>query len=195
MNYDLKGKSPSIPIGSLVLVTGVNGFIGSHVADQLLLAGYRVRGTVRSESKGEWVKELFDKKYGEGKVEIVIVANMSQAGAFDAACEGNRWPPSAIMLELCDVIDIFRTSNRRLRHSPCRLRRNPLPQPQRSHPWYHRRRHQRRLRRRQTPPSQTLRIHLLLDRRRRCESQRRIHHHHRPVERRRRQNSLGSSSI
>lgn len=88
MNYDLKGKSPVIPIGSLVLVTGINGYIGSHVADQLLQSGYRVRGTVRSDSKGEWVKELFDKKYGEGKVEIVIVANMSQPGAFDSACEG-----------------------------------------------------------------------------------------------------------
>ncbi|KAL9008663.1 MAG: hypothetical protein Q9173_006235 [Seirophora scorigena] len=53
MNYDLRGKNPpAIPIGSLVLVTGISGCIGSHVADQLLQAGYRERGTVRDEIKG-----------------------------------------------------------------------------------------------------------------------------------------------
>lgn len=88
MIYDLKGKSPAIPIGSLVLVTGISGYIGSHVADQLLQAGYCVRGTVRDESKGEWVRELFNKKYGEGKVETVVVADMAHDGAFDEACKG-----------------------------------------------------------------------------------------------------------
>lgn len=41
------------PIGrsSTVLVTGANGFIGSHVVSQLLEAGYRVIGSVRSSSK------------------------------------------------------------------------------------------------------------------------------------------------
>lgn len=33
---------------SRVLVTGVTGFVGSHVAQQLLLHGYKVRGTLRS---------------------------------------------------------------------------------------------------------------------------------------------------
>ncbi|MCP1335590.1 NAD-dependent epimerase/dehydratase family protein [Futiania mangrovi] len=36
-----------------VLVTGASGFIARHVVLQLLEAGYRVRGTVRSASKGE----------------------------------------------------------------------------------------------------------------------------------------------
>ena len=81
-----------IPPGSLILVTGANGFIGSHVADQLLEAGYRVRGTSRNESKSAWVKELFDGKYGQGKFETAVVQDMSQPGAFDAACEGT--PPS-----------------------------------------------------------------------------------------------------
>ena len=79
---------PAIPPGSLVLVTGANGFIGSHVADQFLAAGYRVRGTVRSESKGLWLKELFDKKYSSGKFEIAIVPDMTLKGAFDDATEG-----------------------------------------------------------------------------------------------------------
>ncbi|KAL8825860.1 MAG: hypothetical protein Q9170_007630 [Blastenia crenularia] len=88
MGYDLQGKSPAIPFGSLVLVTGVTGYIGSHVADQLLQVGYRVRGTVRDEAKAQWVNELFTKKYGEGKLETVIVKDMGAKGAFDEACEG-----------------------------------------------------------------------------------------------------------
>jgi hypothetical protein len=35
----------AIPQDSLVLVTGVNSYIANHVADQLMEAGYRVRGT------------------------------------------------------------------------------------------------------------------------------------------------------
>ncbi len=38
-----------------VLVTGVSGFIASHVAARLLGEGYAVRGTVRNKSKGERV--------------------------------------------------------------------------------------------------------------------------------------------
>ena len=35
----------------LVLVTGISGYVGQHVATELLNAGYRVRGTVRDEAK------------------------------------------------------------------------------------------------------------------------------------------------
>lgn len=72
-----------------MLVTGANGFIGSHVVDQFLAAGYKVRGTARSEIKGGWVKELFEKKYGPGRFELAIVPHMDQKGAFDEAMKGN----------------------------------------------------------------------------------------------------------
>ncbi|HWL49190.1 MAG TPA: NAD-dependent epimerase/dehydratase family protein, partial [Acidimicrobiia bacterium] len=34
-----------------VLVTGASGFIASHIVQQLLEGGYRVRGTVRDPDK------------------------------------------------------------------------------------------------------------------------------------------------
>ncbi|KAI0823104.1 NAD-P-binding protein [Trametes gibbosa] len=40
----------------LIFVTGINGFLGSHIVDQLIKAGYRVRGTVRS-AKVDFAKE------------------------------------------------------------------------------------------------------------------------------------------
>ena len=86
----LYGKSPVIELGSLILVTGANGFIGSHVADQLIKAGYRVRGTARDTSKTAWLEELFENKYGKGKFESVIVEDMASPGAFDEACKGNN---------------------------------------------------------------------------------------------------------
>ncbi|KAJ7653909.1 NAD-P-binding protein [Mycena polygramma] len=78
----------TIEQGSLVLVTGANGFIGSHVSDQLLAAGYNVRGTSRSTDKSKWLYDLFDKKYGPGRFEAVSVPDMIQEGAFDEAVKG-----------------------------------------------------------------------------------------------------------
>ena len=85
---DFNGKPPVIPPGSLILVTGVNGFIASHVADQLLQAGYRVRGTSRDTAKAIWVQEMFDGKYGDGRYETVEVKDMAHNRAFDEACQG-----------------------------------------------------------------------------------------------------------
>jgi len=85
----LKGiSSPAIPYGSLVAVSGVNGFIGSHVADQALAAGFRVRGTTRSLHRGGWVQEYFKNKYGSEVFELVEVPDMTIDGAFDSALEG-----------------------------------------------------------------------------------------------------------
>lgn len=59
----------------LVLVTGITGFIGAHVAKQLLQAGYHVRGTVRSmEKANELVRLNPDFK---DEVEFVIVKELS----------------------------------------------------------------------------------------------------------------------
>ncbi|KAF8864423.1 aldehyde reductase II [Acephala macrosclerotiorum] len=73
----------------IVLATGVNGYIGSHVADQFLAAGYDVRGTARNIEKGQNIKKTLTDKHGDGRrVEIVAVPNISDDGAFDEAVKG-----------------------------------------------------------------------------------------------------------
>ena len=89
---------PAIEKGSTVLVTGANGFIGSHIIDQLLQLDYKVRGTVRTEAKGKWVQDYFDEKYGHGKLELVVVSDMSKRGAFDDAVKGICDPRSLTAL-------------------------------------------------------------------------------------------------
>lgn len=88
MPLSFNGKPPVIPPGSTVLVTGANGYIGSHVADQLIQAGYLVRGTSRDATKTAWMSELFDTKYGKDKFEAVVVKDMAESGAYDEACKG-----------------------------------------------------------------------------------------------------------
>ncbi|EKG18975.1 NAD-dependent epimerase/dehydratase [Macrophomina phaseolina MS6] len=79
---------PAIPKGSTVLITGANGFIGSNIADQFLKVGYKVRGTTRNPQKNIWISNLFDRKYGPGKFELVAVADMEAEGAYDEAVKG-----------------------------------------------------------------------------------------------------------
>jgi nucleoside-diphosphate-sugar epimerase len=78
----------AIPKGSLVVVSGANGYIASNVVDQLLLAGYHVRGTVRSKERASWMQDLLDQKYGSGKFELFEVPDMAAPGAFDDAVQG-----------------------------------------------------------------------------------------------------------
>ncbi|KAK1055258.1 hypothetical protein LTR74_015797 [Friedmanniomyces endolithicus] len=75
----------TIAKGSIVLVTGANGYIASHVINQLLHAGYKVRGTVRSPSKAEWMHKLLDPQHGPDAFETVVVPDMVAGNAFDAA--------------------------------------------------------------------------------------------------------------
>lgn len=76
----------AIPKGSLILVSGANGFIGSHVVDQLLQLDYNVRGTVRDEKP--WLNKVFDDKYGKGRFETVVVPTIEKEGAFDDVLDG-----------------------------------------------------------------------------------------------------------
>lgn len=65
-----------IPNGALILVTGANGYIASHICDILLGLGYCVRGTVRSEKP--WLDSFFEKRYGPGRFETVVVTSLAE---------------------------------------------------------------------------------------------------------------------
>ncbi|KFY48598.1 hypothetical protein V495_01194 [Pseudogymnoascus sp. VKM F-4514 (FW-929)] len=75
---------------AIIVVTGVSGFVGSHVADQLLDAGYIVRGTTRDGLKNEWISQFFINKYGAGKFELVTIPRFDESGAFDTTLQGLR---------------------------------------------------------------------------------------------------------
>ncbi|KAA8652875.1 hypothetical protein EYZ11_003162 [Aspergillus tanneri] len=77
-----------VPPGGLVLVTGVNGFLASHLALNLLEHGYKVRGTVRSQEKADWITDAMKKRYAEAAFETVVVPNISVPGAFSGAIRG-----------------------------------------------------------------------------------------------------------
>lgn len=48
-----------------VLVTGANGFVGSHVVEALLARGYRVRASVRKSANLQWLSKLpIEIRYG-----------------------------------------------------------------------------------------------------------------------------------
>ncbi|KZO93502.1 NAD(P)-binding protein [Calocera viscosa TUFC12733] len=80
-----------IPPGSLVVVTGITGYIGSHVGLAALQAGYRVRGTVRDTKKAEELREKF-KQLGldasEDKLDIVIVDDLTSQEQYEKAFVG-----------------------------------------------------------------------------------------------------------
>lgn len=82
-------QTAAIPKGSLVLITGLTGYIATHVAQQFFDLGYKVRGTVRDLSKASWLKDdLFSAEHAAGNLELVQVPDLGAPNAFDAAVKG-----------------------------------------------------------------------------------------------------------
>lgn len=84
----MTSNNSAIPVGSWILVTGINGYVGSHVADQLLKRGYRVRGTARSVEKLEAVLKSLRARTPDAVVEGVVIEDMQAEGAFLQAVHG-----------------------------------------------------------------------------------------------------------
>lgn len=79
----------NIPTGSWILVTGANGFVASHVTQQFLQRGYKVRGTIRDLEKSSWlVQDVFKSYADNGDFELVVVPDLAAPGAFDDAIKG-----------------------------------------------------------------------------------------------------------
>lgn len=87
------GAEAAIPKGATILITGVSGYVGSHVADQTLAAGYRVRGLVRDKQRSQWLCEVFGAKYGQDHIELAEVPSyVEYTKALDSAVEGTLLP-------------------------------------------------------------------------------------------------------
>ncbi|KAH0846835.1 hypothetical protein AYO21_07393 [Fonsecaea monophora] len=78
---------PSDNADKIVLITGINGYIASHIGLQLLQKGYRVRGTSRSISAKDHLLAGAFKGY-EAQYEHVEVKDIVAPGAFDEAVKG-----------------------------------------------------------------------------------------------------------
>lgn len=74
-----------------VLLTGVSGFLGGHVASALLAAGYQVRGSVRNLAKADKARETLAKAGADvGRLEFVAL-DLLKDGGWEAAARGCRF--------------------------------------------------------------------------------------------------------
>ncbi|OCK81425.1 NAD(P)-binding protein [Lepidopterella palustris CBS 459.81] len=78
------GQHLALPKNSLILVTGATGYIASNIIAEALSIGYRVRGTIRSQSKANETAKVFSSP----RYETAIVSDMASPGAFDEAVKG-----------------------------------------------------------------------------------------------------------
>lgn len=76
--------------GSLILVTGGNGFIAAHCIATLLHSGHRVRATVRSAGKGEATRTSLETAGVQNlhSLELVVVEDPTDIEALSPALEG-----------------------------------------------------------------------------------------------------------
>lgn len=78
-------ETPQVMSHNIVLVTGANGYIASHVIALLISRGYKVRGAVRSESSGGKLRERYADRGDQFSLTIVpdITKPEAYADAFD----------------------------------------------------------------------------------------------------------------
>lgn len=72
----------------LVLLTGISGFLGGHVALALLNAGYRVRGSLRSLDKSARVIETLRRAGADTSGLDFVALDLTSDEGWDAAMEG-----------------------------------------------------------------------------------------------------------
>ncbi len=77
-----------------ILLTGANGFLGSHILSQLLEQGHFVRAIVRSQPKADQI--LHDFSAHASQLDFHLVPDMAIPGAFDEAVQSS--PPFDIII-------------------------------------------------------------------------------------------------
>lgn len=95
----------------VLLVTGATGYIGSWIVDIGLKRGYVVRLAVRNASKAGHVCKLHSEAHSLGRLQVVVVGDISRKCAFDEAVKGTHAiihtasPVSLTAYEPSDIID------------------------------------------------------------------------------------------
>jgi nucleoside-diphosphate-sugar epimerase len=78
-------------MSDLVLLTGISGFLGGHLALGLLEAGYNIRGSLRNLAKAEQVRKTLSKAGADlSRVEFVAL-DLLQDDGWTAAARGCRY--------------------------------------------------------------------------------------------------------
>lgn len=72
-------------IESYILVTGATGLVGSHVVDNLLRKGYKVRAVARSKQKAD--NFLSARAQYASKLDFYFIEDLTDPGAFDEAAK------------------------------------------------------------------------------------------------------------
>ncbi len=73
-------------MANTILVTGASSYIGAHVLNEFLSAGYNIRGTVRSQTSANNV--LASHAKFAKQLSFIIVEDITKPGAFDEAVKG-----------------------------------------------------------------------------------------------------------
>lgn len=78
-------------MSDLVLVTGITGYIASHVAKKLIDKGYRVRGTVRNKAKGRRVLDAMAVKGVDVSAVQLVEADLGSDEGWKEAVQDCRF--------------------------------------------------------------------------------------------------------
>lgn len=82
-HQNFRSKTGSITNSSRILVTGANGYIGTHITKVLLQAGYSVKAAVRSMASSEAIIRSHPEY--EDRLSFAIVPDITISGAYDEA--------------------------------------------------------------------------------------------------------------
>lgn len=74
--------------GDRVLITGASGWLGSHIAEEALKRGLRVRLSTRSQEKIQPLVDALKTNFDASDIDVAVVTDFAQPGAYDEAIKG-----------------------------------------------------------------------------------------------------------
>ncbi len=81
-------------MSDLILVTGASGYVAGHIILQLLVRGYRVRGTIRSLTRADEIRHWLEKAHGASiskEALDLVEADLNSDKGWDTAMQGVRY--------------------------------------------------------------------------------------------------------